>query len=354
MLSKGKLLRTVMLLIVMVLPAGCRTLPPILTDSGIYLQDHDEIGGDLRWPPPPAEARIRYAGSFDGPMKLGIRTPFLKRTWGALTGNRTLTTFVKPFGIALEIDLLAVTDPGAHAVWIFDLKARSYRRLTAVSALPLAHPLCVALHSGTLYVTDPEAGRLLALSRTGELLFTIEDPLSRPTGVCISHKRIYVADSALHKLFIFDLKGKLLEEIGQRGDTPGSFNFPSFVYATGTEILVTDTMNHRVQRLTPGGMAIGTVASIGQTSGHLSRPKGVASDLAGNIYIADAMFDNIQIFNRTAQFLLAFGETGSTSGQFWMPAGVSVTAKGDILVADCYNMRIQLFQLVNQKREASP
>jgi len=49
--------------------------------------------------------------------------------------------------------------------------------------------------------------------------------------------------------------------------------------------------------------------SNGDTSGHFARPKGMAADSNGHIYVVDAIFDNFQFFN-DGKLLLNVGETG--------------------------------------------
>ena len=71
-----------------------------------------------------------------------------------------------------------------------------------------------------------------------------------------------------------------------------------------------------------------------------------AVDSAGHVYVADAAFDNIQIFDRPGNFLLHFGGTGTQPGEFWLPGGVAIDRENHIYVADAYNRRVQIFQYV--------
>ncbi len=77
----------------------------------------------------------------------------------------------------------------------------------------------------------------------------------------------------------------------------------------------------------------------------MARPKGVATDSRGNIYVADALFHVVQIFDAEGNFLYSFGRQGQDKGEFWMPAGIYIDEQDYIYVADSYNARIQIFQL---------
>jgi sugar lactone lactonase YvrE len=68
-------------------------------------------------------------------------------------------------------------------------------------------------------------------------------------------------------------------------------------------------------------------------------------DKEGHIYVADALFSRVQIFDRRGRFLLAFGRLGGNAGNFWLPAGLFI-AQDRVYVADSYNARIQVFQFL--------
>jgi DNA-binding beta-propeller fold protein YncE len=75
-----------------------------------------------------------------------------------------------------------------------------------------------------------------------------------------------------------------------------------------------------------------------------ARPRGVALDSEGHVYVVDAMFNNVQVFDLEGAILLAFGEYGRGVGQFWLPAGICIDENDTIYVSDSLNRRIQVFQ----------
>ena len=87
---------------------------------------------------------------------------------------------------------------------------------------------------------------------------------------------------------------------------------------------------------------------MGDGSGNFSKPKGVAVDSEGNIYITDAHFDIVQIFDKNGKLLLWFGSSGSGKGDFFIPAGIFIDSKDRIYIADSYNKRIQIFQYLKR------
>ncbi|GAC1523872.1 MAG: hypothetical protein NVS2B16_32240 [Chloroflexota bacterium] len=75
--------------------------------------------------------------------------------------------------------------------------------------------------------------------------------------------------------------------------------------------------------------------------GVLDKPRGMALDLAGNLYVADSGNNRIDKFSPAGQLLRSFGSAGSYPGQFRHPAGVAVDDHDNIYVTDTGNDRIQ-------------
>lgn len=65
----------------------------------------------------------------------------------------------------------------------------------------------------------------------------------------------------------------------------------------------------------------------------------------GHIFVTDAAFDNIQVFDMTGRLLIYWGQAGIQPGSFSLPAGVFVDSQNRLFVADSYNSRIQVYQV---------
>ena len=92
---------------------------------------------------------------------------------------------------------------------------------------------------------------------------------------------------------------------------------------------------------------IRTIGSSGHGDGQLSRPFGVAVDTANgsNVLVADTDNSRVEVFSATGTFIRTIGSFGSGDGQLSSPAGVAVdTANGsNVLVADSVNDRVEVF-----------
>ena len=69
----------------------------------------------------------------------------------------------------------------------------------------------------------------------------------------------------------------------------------------------------------------------------------MATDLSGNVYVADAVNNRIQKFTGTGTYLTQWGSLGTGNGQFSYPFGVATDASGDIYVSDKDNQRVEKF-----------
>ncbi len=75
--------------------------------------------------------------------------------------------------------------------------------------------------------------------------------------------------------------------------------------------------------------------------------KGVAVDRHNRVFVTDAAFSNVQVFDAEGRLLMFFSSLGYGEGQLLQPLGITATPQGDILVADRYNRRIQVFRVLD-------
>jgi uncharacterized protein YjiK len=81
-----------------------------------------------------------------------------------------------------------------------------------------------------------------------------------------------------------------------------------------------------------------TVASIGSADGLVIGPRGIATDGAGNLYVADQN-TRVQKFNASGVFQFKFATGGSSTGAVVSPFGLAVAASGDIYLTDGFPER---------------
>lgn len=324
----------------LLLAGGCGGPAPV--------KDLKEVSAEpLIWPAPPAAPRIRYVRSVSGPRDWGIAKSFLRRMIDALAG-RGEDHFVRPTGVAEHDGVLYVADAGAQVLWILDAAQNRSVRVSEAGAAALASPVAVAVRpDGAVFVADTMLKKVFLFDREGELIrVAAEKGLERPAGLAYdpAKRELYVGDSATNRIGVYGRDGGLIRTWGRAGSRDGEFNHPTHVSLdrSGT-LLVTDALNFRLQAFDREGRFLRKQGRHGDGSGDFAAPKGVAADREGHVYVVDALFDAVQIFDRDGTLLLTFGRRGTQAGQFWLPNGLFINDQDQIYVADAYNRRVQVF-----------
>ena len=305
----------------------------------------------LVWPRAPAEPRVRFVHNVATPGDWGVASGGLQTFMNKLTGQKPFR-FVRPTGVAQRGRALYIADPGMPALVILDASQSKELVITRVGTDPLSSPVAVALGpEETLFLADSALGKVFVLDARGNLVRTIggEARIGRPAGIAYdaASDRLYVSDSAAHRVLVYSASGKFIGSFGSNGAAPGEFNYPTHLGLTKDGLLiVTDTMNFRVQIVDRIGRPLLRFGRVGDGAGDFASPKGVASDSSGNFYVVDALFDAVQMFAPDGALLLAFGERGTRDGQFWLPNGMFIAPDDRVYVADAYNQRIAVFERV--------
>lgn len=81
----------------------------------------------------------------------------------------------------------------------------------------------------------------------------------------------------------------------------------------------------------------------GNAGGQFSKPRGIATDSKGNLYVADTGNSRVQKFDTDGKFIAAFGIAGAGVGEIKEPNGVAVDAAGSIFVVDAANHKLIKF-----------
>jgi DNA-binding beta-propeller fold protein YncE len=307
------------------------------------------------WPNPPETRRIEFLNAIYGPGDLNINPGFFTKVVRSIAGIPE-TPIVTPHGVTVDAKgRLYVVDTDLKRVHVFDVKDNSHKVFPEDGTL-LSSPVDIAVddRSGLIFVTDSKQGLVKKFGESGKQLEGSfgSNLFKRPTGIAINGvtSELLVVDTLQSRVFRFDLS--TLEpkgSFGGPGNTNGRFHYPTHIFvASDGRILVSDSLNFRVQVFTPKGLFLNIIGGMGRTPGSFSRPKGVAADSDGNIYVVDALFDNIQIFDPRGQLLLAFGEHGNGVGSFWLPTKIYIDPDDVIYVSDSSNHRIQIFKYLKE------
>lgn len=308
------------------------------------------------WPRPPEVPRYQYVGQLLGetnfkpanPDRAGGVKSVLRWVVGLGADKKAPVVLERPQTGVVIGDRILVTDMGRKAVMVFDevqgnlsLWDRSDRNNGFIAPIGI----CAGANNEVL-VADAELGRIMRLDMSGNPLGSFGEGLvSRPTGLACDSEtgRVYVADTGKHDIKVFLDNGAFEKTIGLPGSARGEFNAPTHLWFRDGKLYVSDTLNARVQVLDLDSGANLSIGKRGLYVGNLVRPKGVAADDDGNIYVVEGYYDHLLIYSNDGRLLLSLGGTGSNVGQFFLPTGIWID-RNRVFVADMFNGRVMIFQ----------
>ena len=200
---------------------------------------------------------------------------------------------------------------------------------------------------------------------------TAASGLNFPFGV--ADGSVYIADRNNHKVWKIGTSPTDLilvagtSEAGYNGDgilaTTAQLNSPTGVALSNGNLFIADSGNHIVRKVVLSTGIITTVAGLPQKNGiavnggaatlaELFGPRGVATDAAGNIYIADTMNQQVRKVAAATGVITAVagvaGETGNNDGpvasaRLNSPLGVAVDSSGSVVaIADEGNDSVRM------------
>ena len=189
---------------------------------------------------------------------------------------------------------------------------------------------------------------LFAFSGTGA------DSLQRPIGVAFANKRVYVADSVRHTIFVYDENGRQLSKFGTTQTVTPLYLAPN---PKDGDIYVTDRRARQILKFSQAGQYLGVF------NPHLPKsqlpkfftgkiqwaPIAIAFADDGTMYVTEVLKGHrLLIFNPQGVFQRSVGDAGQVTdpskapGIFMFPNGVVVLGK-DVYVSDSNNRRVQVF-----------
>jgi hypothetical protein len=131
---------------------------------------------------------------------------------------------------------------------------------------------------------------------------------------------------------------------GVFGSDTGQFKYPTGVATDPAgNIYVAEQVNNRIQKFSSTGVYVTQWGTPGSGPGQFNRPYGVAADNFGYVYVTDADNHRVEKFTSAGVYVATWGTSGSGDGQFNTPALVTTDSAGDVYVADYGNNRIQRF-----------
>lgn len=188
---------------------------------------------ELVWPSPPDPPRIQFIQTITSNRDMEGRTKRnLKEILLGIDPNSLAVSLKRPMDVTTDSQgRILVTDAETVGIHVYDLKNHTFTLYGTKGMGALTWPMGIDVDGqDRIYVADRGAKKVMVYAPDGDFLFAIKGFIN-PVGVAVDprRERLFVADSKAHHVKVFDLKGNLLETLGERGIEEGQFNFPTYV-----------------------------------------------------------------------------------------------------------------------------
>ena len=255
-------------------------------------------------------------------------------TPGSANGTGTAASFNQPFGVATDIQ---------GNLYVVDHLNNLIRKITPAGVV----------------TTFAGSGAIGKQDGTGTAA-----TFNNPTGIAVDRAgNVYVADESNNLIRKITPAGVVttLAGSGQSGSQDGQGTAASFSNPSGIavdvagNVYVTDLINNKIRKITPGGL-VTTLAGSGFSgsadgtgaAATFNQPYGIAVDQQGNVFVTDWGNDLIRKITPTGVVttIAGSGSAGLADGigsaaSFNQPFGIAVDEHGDLYVADTGNEEIR-------------
>lgn len=237
-------------------------------------------------------------GQLDAPAKLAVAAS--GDVYVADSGNSRISvfagdgTFLRTFGQGVlanprDVSVAAdgrvfVADPGVALVAVFSATGA---HLLDIESVELTEPVAVALRGSAVYVADGSEKSVVAYEEDGDLIGPFDTPTApRDLAVDVDGNLLALLED---RLGVFSTAGLLLDEFGA-----GQLGDPTAVATDGAgEAFVADRAENAIERFDAVGNYSGGVPAGPD-------PVGVATACAGNLFVVQAALARVERFGEPA------------------------------------------------------
>lgn len=236
-------------------------------------------------------------------------------------------------GVTLATSLLVTFDPVSRASTTLDLARQiGIRKPSGLATAPA---------SGSLFIADAAADRIVKLDKQGTVL--LEYPrVFNPQGLtCSPQGVLYVVSGGDARFQAFNHQGLFQFEGGVKGTGSGQLRYPVSIAWDADTVHVADLDNKKIATFNASGRFLREFGAWGPEP--LEAPRHVTTDREGNVFVLDAQRSRIQVYDAQGVYLGGFGYAGQASGAFEAPRHFALNDRGDLAVADA--RQIHLFHV---------
>lgn len=263
----------------------------------------------------------------------------------------------RPMAVAVAPDgRIYVADSGNSRIVVFGADGQ---RQLIIGQGSLKYPVALVYKEHKIYVVDSSLMKVAVFDDQGKELAPLLDKMIPPpglgdiwTGIMIrpssisigSNNLFIISDIANQSIFIMNTSGQIIKRLGIQGKENGNFNYPGGLWVDKNKyIYVADSNNGRIQMFDNTGDFLTTIDGTQGKYDRLVLPRGIAVLEDGTIVVADVMQHRLRAFDAIGSELWSIGGMGKENGLFYFPNSFCLDSVGRIYVADRENDRIEVF-----------
>lgn len=329
---------------------GCETTPKAANnanDNKVY----------SFWPPYPNEPHVQFLVAFSRAKDL---LPPKSSLDELIYGKETLKDLPiqKPYGVAMNDGKIYVCDLSNNCVVILDIRNKQTLMMGVKGAKTLLRPNAITISDdGLKYVSDLGNNNIMVFDAKDR--YTSEFPLQniKVADMAVYKNELYVTDLTGACIQVLDrYDGHVIRQIGKPGAQNGEFVKPLGISVdpTNGDVYADDILKCHTYRYSNDGKLLKTFGGRSDRVGGFARPKHIAVDSNRIIYVVDASFQNVQMFNPEGVVYAFFGGAGRHPGAMDLPAGVCVHNKDLDLFKQYVNPNFELTQLIVVSNQFGP
>ena len=275
------------------------------------------------------------------------RTP-VDRDYNKMTEQEVTHYGGNKFGLLWDVAIaptgVVIVDYGNRHVIVLDDKLKLLKLIVQGSGNSrLVRPYGVAMTDDVIAVSDWGSHQVKKYSLQGEFLSVIgchgnkNGQFNCPMGLAFNNnKLLYVVDGVNNRVQVFQEDDTFAFAFGSRRNNPGQFQFPvRIAIDPNNNVLVTDLVANCIHVFTDNGQFIQTINS--------NSPYAITISPTGYLITGHDGDDNkIRVWSPTYQLINQFGIKGSKQGEFYGIAGMAIDSSGTMYVTERDNKRLQV------------
>lgn len=316
------------------------------------------------WPALPETPRYEYLTSVYSSDDIIKKSDEVKMREYLVGKAKPQYILKRPLDMVASNGMLYLLDADSPAVNVFDLTRRRYFKFGYRFEGILSNPVAITVDDkGMVYVADRGRNSILVYDAIGlyQSTFEMNGIATQLAGLAVDSAGFIYAvdrggiDSNIHQVIKLNAQGELVKRIGTRGKQPGEFNLPTDIAISSDDgtLYVLDTGNFRVQALDKEGQPLFAWGKVGSALGHFGLPRSIILDQQDNVYVSDAQFGNVQVFNAEGKLLLPLGKLSQRDlpGQFSLITGIAYDQKDHLYVLDQYLNKMEIFKQLSPSEQ---